>query len=68
LDFGYAGEQAKQAADAARESGARERAETFLEENADKIPTINAVGFGLALVLLLGNMLIMTKRRPYSRG
>lgn len=68
VDFGFAGDQAKQAAEAARNSEARTRAQEFVTANADKIPIINAVCFGLALLLLLGNMYIMTKRRPYSRG
>jgi hypothetical protein len=68
VDFGYAGEQAKQAAEAAREAGARESAQAFVGANEEKIPLFNAIGFGLALVLLLGNMWIMTRRRPYSRG
>ncbi|MGD9982433.1 MAG: hypothetical protein AB7H66_00285 [Hyphomonadaceae bacterium] len=68
LDFGVAGEQAQQAAEAARNSEARTRAEEFFAENQDKIPLFNAIGFGLALVLLIGNMWIMTKRRRVSRG
>lgn len=68
VDFGFAGDQAKQAAEAAANSEARTRAEAFLAANQDKIPIFNAVAFGIALLLLLGNMWIMTKRRPYSRG
>lgn len=68
VDFGFAGEQAQQAAEAARNSEARTRAQEFAAANADKIPIVNAVGFGLALLLLLGNMWIMTKRRRVSRG
>lgn len=68
LDFGEAGNQARQAAQAARANGARERADAFLAANAEKIPIFNAVGFGLTLLLLIGNLWIMTKRRPYSRG
>jgi hypothetical protein len=68
VDFGFAGDQAKQAAEAARNSEARSRAQEFIAANADKIPIFNTIGFGLALALLLGNMWIMTKRRPYSRG
>jgi hypothetical protein len=68
LDFGFAGDQAKQAAEAAANSEARTRAQDFVATNQDKIPIINAVGFGLALLLLLGNMWIMTKRRPVTRG
>jgi hypothetical protein len=68
VDFGLAGDQAKQAAEAAANSEARTRAQEFVTANADKIPIFNAVAFGVALLLLLGNMWIMTKRRPYSRG
>ncbi|MEQ1812128.1 MAG: hypothetical protein ABL889_19530 [Terricaulis sp.] len=68
VDFGFAGDQAKQAAEAAANSEARTRAEEFVAANADKIPIFNAAMFALALLLLLGNMWIMTKRRPYSRG
>jgi hypothetical protein len=68
VDWGFAGDQAKQAAEAAANSEARTRAQEFVAANADKIPIFNAVIFGLALLLLLGNMWIMTKRRPYSRG
>lgn len=68
VDFGFAGDQAKQAAEAAANSEARTRAQEFLAANADKIPVINAAAFGLALLLLIGNMWIMTKRRPHSRG
>jgi hypothetical protein len=68
VDFGLAGDQAKQAAEAAANSEARTRAQEFVTANADKIPIFNAVAFGVALLLLIGNMWIMTKRRPYSRG
>ncbi|MCA8885484.1 MAG: hypothetical protein R3C31_08015 [Hyphomonadaceae bacterium] len=68
VDFGFAGDQAKQAAEAAANSEARTRAEEFVAANQDKVPIFNGVVFGLALLLLLGNMWIMTKRRPYSRG
>lgn len=68
VDFGFAGDQAKQAAEAAANSEARTRVEEFIAANQERIPIFNAVAFGLALLLLLGNMWIMTKRRPYSRG
>lgn len=68
VDFGFAGDQARQAAEAAANSEARTRAAEFVAANQDKIPIFNAVMFGIALLLLLGNMWIMTKRRPYSRG
>lgn len=68
VDFGFAGDQAKQAAEAARNSEARTRAQEFVAANQERIPVFNAMMFGLSLLLLLGNMWIMTKRRPYSRG
>lgn len=68
VDFGFAGDQAKQAIEAAEQSEARTRAQEFLIENAERMPLFNAIGFGVALVLLFVNMWIMTKRRRFSRG
>lgn len=68
LDWGVAGEQAQAAREAAERQDAQAKARDVLNENADRIPLINGVGFGLALVLLLGNMWVMTKRRRVSRG
>jgi hypothetical protein len=68
VDFGFAGDQAKQAAEAAANSEARTRAQEFVTANQDKIPIFNGVMFALALLLLLGNLWLMTKRRPYTRG
>jgi hypothetical protein len=68
VDFGVVGEQAGQAVEAARRSEAQQRAQQFLDENAERMPLFNAIGFGVALVLLFGNMWIMTKRRRFSRG
>lgn len=68
VDFGFAGEQAKAAAEAAQRQGAQGRVQEFVAENAERIPLFNAIGFGAALVLLLGNMWIMTSRRRFSRG
>jgi len=68
FDFGFAGEQAREAAAAAVNNGARERAEAALAENQDRYALINMIAFGLTFVLLIGNMWIMTKRRPYTRG
>ncbi len=68
VDFGFAGDQAKQAAEAAANSEARTRAQEFIAANAARIPLFNAVMFGVVLLLLFGNLWIMTKRRPYSRG
>lgn len=68
LDFGFVGEQAREAAAAAERQGGRTRAEEVIAANAERAPQINAIGFGAALVLLLINMTIMTKRRRFSRG
>lgn len=68
LDFGVVGDQAAQAREAAQRQGAQSELAAFLAEHADLIPIINAVGFGLTLLMLLGNMWIMTVRRPLSRG
>lgn len=68
IDFGAVGEQAREAAAAAQREGARERAQEFIAENQARAPLFNAIGFGLALALLLGNMYVMTKRRRVSRG
>jgi hypothetical protein len=68
VDFGVVGEQASQAIEAAERSDARSQAQEFVETNAERIPLFNAIGFGAALVLLLVNMTIMTKRRRFSRG
>jgi uncharacterized membrane protein len=68
VDFGVVGEQAGQAVEAAQRSEAQQRAQQFLDENAERMPLFNAIGFGVALVLLFGNLWIMTKRRRFSRG
>jgi hypothetical protein len=68
LDFGFVGEQAKQAAEAAQREDLRGRTQDALAANPERIPQINAIGFGLALVLLAINMTIMTKRRRVTRG
>ena len=68
LDWGVVGEQAAQAREAAERQGAQSQAQALLTKHAALIPVINAAGFGLCLLLLLGNMWIMTKRRRVTRG
>lgn len=68
VDFGFAGEQAQAAREAAIREGAPERVQAAVSANAERIPLFNAIGFGLTLALLLGNMWIMTKRRRFTRG
>ncbi len=68
VDFGFLGEQAQEAARAAGDQDVGGRAQEFIAANAERIPLINAIGFGLALVLLAINMTIMTRRRRTTRG
>ncbi|MBL8531487.1 MAG: hypothetical protein JNK94_07110 [Hyphomonadaceae bacterium] len=72
LDFGLAGEQLEEARAAARRENVagriQEEIAALQNENADVIPTLNWIGFGAALALLLGNMTIMTMRRRTTRG
>ncbi len=68
VDFGVVGEQAGQAIAAAERSEAQTRAQDFFEANGERIPLFNAIGFGVALVLLLINMTIMTRRRRFTQG
>ncbi|HET9232066.1 MAG TPA: hypothetical protein VFO00_12315 [Vitreimonas sp.] len=68
VDFGFVGEQAKEAARAASDQDVGGRVQEAVAANQERIPLINAIGFGLALVLLAINMTIMTKRRRTTRG
>jgi hypothetical protein len=68
LDFGFVGEQAKQAAEAAEREELRRRALEALATHSERNPQINAIGFGLAMLLLAINMTIMTMRRRTTRG
>jgi hypothetical protein len=68
VDFGVVGEQAKQAAEAAESQDVRGHVEDAIAANPDRVPLINAIGFGVAMVLLAINMAIMTKRRRYTAG
>lgn len=68
VDFGVAGEQAKQAVDAAQRQDVSGRAQAHVAENSERIRLYNTIGFGLALALLLANMALMTKRRRVTKG
>lgn len=68
LDFGLVGEQAQAAREAAEREGARDTVGAFLAENRGLVPILNGVGFGATFILLLWNMAVMTKRRPFTRG
>jgi hypothetical protein len=52
VDFGVVGEQAKQAAEAAQRQDVRGRVQGAVEANPERVPLINAIGFGLALELI----------------
>ena len=68
IDFGVVGEQARQAQQAAQRQDVRGHVTQIIDQHAAWIPYINYAGFALALVLLLGNMWLMTKRRRFTRG
>jgi hypothetical protein len=68
VDFGVVGEQARQAEEAAQRQSVGAHVSQIIDQHATYIPYINYAGFALALVLLLINMTIMTKRRRFTRG
>ena len=68
LDFGFVGEQTKEAARAARDQDVGRQVKEMAAANQARVPMVNAIGFGLALILLAINMTIMTKRRRTTRG
>jgi hypothetical protein len=68
VDFGVVGEQAKQAQEAAARQNVGGHVASLIDQHSAFIPYINYVGFGLAVVLLLVNITIMTKRRRFTRG
>jgi hypothetical protein len=68
VDFGVVGEQAKQGQEAAARQNVGGHVAGLIDQHSTLIPYINYAGFGLAVVLLLVNMAIMTKRRRFTRG
>ncbi len=68
LDFGYAGELARQARAAAQANGASSQVDSFLAANRSLVPALNGLGLGASVLLLLGNMAVMTTRRRYLSG
>jgi hypothetical protein len=68
VDFGVVGEQARQAQEAAQRQDVSGHVSQIIDQHATYIPYINYAGFAVALILLLINMTIMTKRRRYTRG
>lgn len=68
LDFGVVGEQAAKARDAALREGAPSQIQAAIDDNRQYVPAMNAIGFGLALVILGVNLTVMTRRRRVTRG
>ncbi|HRP11926.1 MAG TPA: hypothetical protein PLK37_12895 [Terricaulis sp.] len=68
LDLGIVGEQAAKARDAAVAQGAPSYIQAKINENRQYVPLMNAIGLGLALVVLAINLTVMTKRRRVTRG
>lgn len=68
VDFGLAGEQWDEMRAAAERHDVAARARETLTAHQDRNVVINALAFLAALLLLLGNLWLMTKRRSYTRG
>lgn len=68
LDFGMAGDQAAKARAAAQERVEPNQVQAFIDDNRASVPLWNAIGFGVALVLLGVNLTVMTRRRRVTRG
>lgn len=74
VDFGELGQQASQLAREREDEAQSVRGEIVAEIDARQaedpgfIPMLNMIGFGIALVLLLANMTLMTLRRRETRG
>lgn len=74
VDFGEVGRQVNDLARQRRSEAAEARGELVAEidaraaEDPSFIPMLNGIGFGATLVLLLGNIALMTARRRVSRG
>lgn len=68
VDFGLAGEQWDEMVAAAERQDIGARARDALAANAERYPLINTGLFGASLLLLMGNLWLMTKRRRLARG
>jgi hypothetical protein len=74
LDFGEAGRELGARLQERQSEAANVRGEIIAEidaraaEDPAFIPMLNRIGFGVALVLLLANMALMTLRRRATRG
>lgn len=68
VDFGAAGVQAARAKEAAERHGAQSRIQQTIDDNRERVPLANAIGLGLALLILGVNLTVMTKRRRVTKG
>lgn len=68
VDFGFAGDQWDEFKAAAERNDAAARAQQALQEQQERYPLINATLFGASLLLLGGNLWLLTKRRRFTRG
>lgn len=68
LDLGIVGEQAGKAREAAVAQGAPGFIQQKIDENRRYVPLMNAIGLGLALLVLAVNLTVMTKRRRVTKG
>ncbi|MGE3928909.1 MAG: hypothetical protein AB7G05_02020 [Hyphomonadaceae bacterium] len=68
VDFGFAGEQAREGLDAAKREGLDTEVSRFLDDNRHFVWLMNAGALVLTVALLLWNMTVMTRRRPYTKG
>lgn len=68
LDFGVAGEQAREAAEAAQRQDGGGFIGNFLAEHASWIPAVNGAVFLVCVGVLAANLWVMTQRRRYTRG
>lgn len=68
MDLGVVGEQAAKARQAAIEQGAQGFVQEKINENRQYVPLMNAIGLGLALLILGVNLTVMTRRRRITKG
>jgi hypothetical protein len=68
VDLGLVGEQAAKARDAALAEGAPSQIQALINDNRERVPLLNTIGLGLALLLLGVNLTLMTMRRRETRG
>jgi len=68
VDFGLLGEEAREGFEAAQRQDVGGAIAEAVAANPEHTAIVNAAGFGLALLLLFGNMAIITMRRRSTAG